>query len=689
MLRTEQVDRWTTVPWNHLISGCVAPRLQDAQVRPAEQAMRVEPYKPTLLEASFPFREVSLVLRADRRINDPAYRVHRWWARRPPGLMRALLIAAASDAGASSDEFWQDFASDTPLLSDLKVLDPFAGGGTTLVEARRLGAKVWGGDVDPLAVAITKYELNPANRNDVEVAGAALLEHLSSQLGRYYPAPSKTPLHYFTLRLVTCPGCDYENLLYRSLALARYTGARGSVVRDAGLTVFCPTCRDIHRLADPDRQRLHCCGEYHSIWEGTYTAGRYSCPSCGSRSSHQDLKTGGAPSILIAVEETADDAYREVRAPKAHDHDAIRRAGNYWSEKREAFSWSSRKIGTTRDGRPQSFGIVDLDQLFTPRQLLLFALAKQWIAEADTDQPVRAALSLAVSNAVTTNNRLCGYATDYGRISPLFSVRGYALPSMSVELNPLHPSAGRGTLPACLQRVAKASEARVLRHVWNPKRRRVERHVFGFEENRKGIDFGLRSATRSIPEARLHSAQLCVFDPPYFDFIDYDELSHLQRVMMGLSRRGGVPLFPEGDNDHQFQESLALAFRRCVEATQDGMPLVFTYHASSKQAWDVVGEALDEAKLRVTAAWPVLSDVHMGHHSFPGNCEWDVAITCRSVEAVIPMRTEATAAEWVSRVAPLKVSKTDQLNFQYAIEICKERFGVATGGTENEDSRGT
>ena len=638
--------------------------------------MGVEASTRTFLERRFPFRELSMVLRADRRVNDPAYRVHRWWARRPPGLMRALLIAAASDESLDEREFWRLFSDPDFHLSGLKVLDPFAGGGTTLVEARRLGAGVWGGDVDPLAVRITNYELKPAPRGLVEEIGQSLLSHLESRLGRYYPRVGGDPLHYFKLRKVTCPECSAKDLLYRSLVLARSTGAPGGVVRDSELTAFCPRCLEVHQLQAMDRTRLHCCGQYHDLWSGNFIGGRYSCSSCDGRFSHQELRTGTRPQVLVAVEETVENGRRRIRSPLDTDRIATRRADEYWARNRTDLGWQRREMRASRDGRPHSFGIVDLDQLFSSRQLLLYAVAERWIEEADVDRSVRAALRLALSNSITTNNELCGYATDYGRISPLFSVRGYSLPTLAVELNPLHASAGRGTLRACIRRVARAEATDVVRHVWSPANQRVAPQLFEFKESNADIDFGLRSATRAIPRTKVHSADICVFDPPYFDFIDYDDLSYVQRVLGGMTRRGGRPLHPEGgDKEETFVEGLASAFRRCVQATRPETPLVFTYHASSEEAWGVVGDAIDEAKLRVTAAWPVLSDSHMGHHSFPGNCEWDVALVCRRIEDVLPTDFSARVDDWVAKVAPLRVSASDLKNFEYAIGVCRGRYG--------------
>src|SRR5690554_1867472 len=103
----------------------------------------------TFLEVGFPFREVSLLAAADRRSRDPRYSMHGWWARRPPALVRAVLLASALSDSASPREFWDAYASDAPALHGLTVYDPFMGGGSTLVEAQRLGARAYGTDIDP------------------------------------------------------------------------------------------------------------------------------------------------------------------------------------------------------------------------------------------------------------------------------------------------------------------------------------------------------------------------------------------------------------------------------------------------------------------------------------------------------------------------------------------------------------
>ena len=95
----------------------------------------------TLLEAGeIPLEQLAeLALREGQRTN-PLYRVHRWFARRLGSQFRAILTGLALGV-EDADRFWEAYLADIPLHGAL-VLDPFVGGGTSLVEARRCQARV-------------------------------------------------------------------------------------------------------------------------------------------------------------------------------------------------------------------------------------------------------------------------------------------------------------------------------------------------------------------------------------------------------------------------------------------------------------------------------------------------------------------------------------------------------------------
>lgn len=192
----------------------------------------------TFLETAFPFRDVSSLVAADRRSPDPAYQAHRWWARRPPALVRAALLAVALPADTTPSAFWRDYASPRAHLDGLLVTDPFLGGGTTLVEAARLGAEVTGTDVDPLAVMLSEHQLDSPAAADFLDAGTRLAEHLADEVGPFWPQATDDdgsvwqPLHYFSVARVTCRGCEQVGPLYRSLVIARSVGRAGRATID-------------------------------------------------------------------------------------------------------------------------------------------------------------------------------------------------------------------------------------------------------------------------------------------------------------------------------------------------------------------------------------------------------------------------------------------------------------------------
>lgn len=630
----------------------------------------------TLLERGFPFREVSLVAKADRRANDPIYGAHRWWARRPPALLRALLLAARVPGDVSADEFWRMYSSPLPHLDGWRVHDPFIGGGSTLVEAARLGAEVSGSDVDPLAVTIVRYELDPAPAEAIREAGERLIAHLRATCGDLYPSRHGQPLHYFWLHEVTCPGCSQMGLLYRDLVIARDRRKPGAVVRDQPLVVFDPSDLSIIELNHADRVEIRRQGRRRRIDKGTFRKNRYWCPACGLASTHKQLATGMAPRRMLAVESTSAEHRRVIRPPSSADTRAVHRAETWLVENSASLLLPEGQFAVDRhDDRPRSFGMTAAVDLFTARQRAVFGTAFAWLRDADLAANVRAGLRLGLSNALATNNKLCSYAYDYGRLSALFSVRGYSLPALPVELNPLHESAGRGTLRQCIERVARAGSTPPRRHVWSTETKRPEAQILGVAIKANTVGVRLGSATEP-PSSKVCVADLGVFDPPYYDYIAYNELSEFYRHWLDLPEPPATPLMPDGaDPAEGFGLQLGAAVRATFARLAPGRPIAFTYHSTSPDAWRAIGIALDEAKARVTGLFPVYSDGHMGHHSHPGNCEWDLVVVCRRLSETVSTELTVEVDRWARQAKPLTIGDADRASMNLAISIVAPRFG--------------
>ena len=95
-------------------------------------------------------------------------------------------MAAAYPANLPESDYWRMFASEEKSLLDLRVHDLFVGGGTTVVEAARLGALPSGTDVDPLAIEIVKHELESPDPAALRAAASALLSDLEGDVASLF-----------------------------------------------------------------------------------------------------------------------------------------------------------------------------------------------------------------------------------------------------------------------------------------------------------------------------------------------------------------------------------------------------------------------------------------------------------------------------------------------------------------------
>nr|MBC8393680.1 DUF1156 domain-containing protein [Deltaproteobacteria bacterium] len=153
-----------------------------------------------VIEESFPIVEINRLAIPERNAYKPIYKMHKWFARRASCVFRAILLAAMKPAGTDiMNEFYKDHTHD-PDTNGIRVLDPFMGGGTTIVEALRLGCHVTGIDLNPVAWFIVKTQVEPVDIEELKAAFKRLEERLTSN-GR--PLKEEILDHYKT----ECPCC--------------------------------------------------------------------------------------------------------------------------------------------------------------------------------------------------------------------------------------------------------------------------------------------------------------------------------------------------------------------------------------------------------------------------------------------------------------------------------------------------
>lgn len=145
-----------------------------------------DPDRPkTCLEVDFPIAPINALSNLEGNAGKPIYQMSKWWARRRSSVFRSLLIAAATQAPDDETQaaklVWDAYYANHQKagnFSDLRVLDPFMGGGTTLVEGARLGFQLTGIDLNPVAWFVTKNELAGTDPEEVR----AFFEHIEAEV---------------------------------------------------------------------------------------------------------------------------------------------------------------------------------------------------------------------------------------------------------------------------------------------------------------------------------------------------------------------------------------------------------------------------------------------------------------------------------------------------------------------------
>jgi putative DNA methylase len=649
---------------------------------------------PSLLETGeFPALELAEFAAREGRRPRPVYTAHKWFARRLGCVFRALLIGGASGAKTN---FWDAYygAAD---LQGVTVLDPFVGGGTSVVEASRLGAAVIGIDVDPVACAVTRFELEAKTLPDLREALRSLQDSVG---GRIRPLHTSTDeagrervvLHHFWVQVVECGDCARPFQAHPTYLLAEDQESQW---------VVCSHCGDIaRRRAGQERFRCSGCRQLTIVRAGTVNYGKATCPTCGHRQALIEVgRAAESPPTwkLFALEVLdARDGGRPlpmsmrsfVRAGDA-DTARYRRASQLCVDRIRShphlFPLDPIAEVDRYDSRLLDYGYRRWTDLFNDRQLLHLSLLAEGIAEFDA--PVRRALAVAFSDHLTTNCMMTAYAASWRRLTPLFSIRAFRHIPRPVELNPWCDGTGRGTYPNTVRKLMRAADfARA------PKEPVKKGGFKSVPPRRSATASKIVCATaQDLAFVADSTVDMVLTDPPYFDNIAYSELAEFFLPWMQL-----VGLVSESDcRDRIVLESL-IARRNDTEATTrftaglsgafaevarvlkaDGL-LVFSFRHAVPDAWYALTVALARAAFRATHVLPAPGEAGVGLHAHEGTGLWDAVFVLRKghprcdedllVGPAGEAHVEALIEKWARKLrrARLPFTKTDCLALRRA-----------------------
>ena len=541
--------------------------------------------------------------------------LHKWWARRSGVTFRSILKQLSSEPAL------RDFY--TPGgLEGLTILDPMMGGATTLHEAIRLGANVIGYDVDPIPVLQARATLTEISLQEKRAVFNEFFEKLDKNLSLYFETScpnchEKSDMQFMLYGLRRKIDKD-EALFVDSFTLRAETNGDKKTILDFYPSLEVTLGNRTWLLIDKDEAKKSGINDKHSELLGIPFMDRYvplvmvgKCAHHGQffkAPDHKDIQNMVAASTRVAsLTFPGDNGFGVPQGPKSND--LIAR------------------------------GVTHFFDLFSHRQRIYLSEAKRYIDETAPEH--RLWLSLLISTSLEFNSLLCGYkGVDQrrpGAIRHVFSHHAYSFPCTALENNPVFKDRTSGTLRNLFEkRIINAG-------LWA--KGPIERRWSGVRWEKVMIEgeldlgqecqsldeftdktrsFIIRQNDSSVLPLPDHAIDYVVTDPPYFDNVQYSDLSHFFRCWLHwfLPDQANWQYQPllsavaeSRENESKFGGILAKIWQEChrVLARPHGR-LIFTYHHWRAAAWAQLTIALAGARFRLMNGYVVHSENPISVH---------------------------------------------------------------------------
>lgn len=628
-------------------------------------------YKRKLIEVALPLDEMNAASKADKgRAHGTIKNIHKWFAPMPVPAWRALLYAALIDD--PGDEERRSYhlglikrlvanGADLPdhrVLEEARrnigaqfggeppmVMDPFCGGGSTLVEAQRLGLSTQASDLNPVPALISRTltELlppladhqplhggtRPAKRSsntteelrlggfsrqyqgldglshDVAHYAEKIRVRVEGDLRKHYPREdAERPVAWIWGREALCPNpaCGARTVLTTSWVLSKRPGETAWItpIVEGKAIRLDVTCGQNPELAPPPPK--------------TGRGGSFACLVCGDTISDKQLDIQAAttplPFRLLAV--VSDRSGRRLyRAAMPREEEVALRV--------PVDAGVLANIAAT-DGTPRRvFEAKNQAELYTPRQLMgLGALADavantyEEVLEDGGDEPW--ALAIVTLLGLILGRTAQGHSTE-ARLAVRPHVTSFetAFPRNDLPMTwDFYEGFLFGTVGPSWSNSAM-SVLRTLKNVVPGGRGRV-----------------MLADARSVNAPRK---ALVATDPPYFDAIGYADLSDYFYVWhrralraahpdlygtIATPKAGELTAIPgrHGGRDaarDYFIQGFTETFLNLRDCSDPSLPILVVYASKEQKGgvgeesrWSSILTAMIAAQLEITGTWPIL-----------------------------------------------------------------------------------
>lgn len=662
-----------------------------------------------------------------------------------------------------------------PEDKKLTVLDPTAGGGSIPFEALRLGHKIIANDLNPVAAVILYATLDYPLRfgqqlvDDIKYWGNRLRDVMVSQIIDLFPASSLTGQEleelkrhlrncpegmltqfnkeeldgFLYARQVTCPHCGGEAPLLNTCWLSkegekwgvrivtdgqkkggkawfetyRVTGSRGPRGDDPNFATVdngVGTCIHCRQAIPADEIKAQARGESpHGKWQDRLycvVAVRY----------QPKLDKHGRPEIYKSGQRAGEiktEKVRFFRPPNDRDLKALDEAEGLFQKRWPG--WESQGLIPTENipkghktMEPLRVGMTRWCDMFTPRQLLghltlveeLNRLEPEILKEfgQERGRAVVTYLQFMIDKCVDYNSKQTRWIPQRAIVSGTFGRHDFSLKWTFGEMIFTGPNSGAAW---GLSQVVDAYAG--IAELMKP----LHERLCGAEP-----PVTIRCGTAAHMDISDHSVDLVCIDPPYYNNVQYAELSDYFYVWQ---RRTLSDLYPDifrrrvtnktdeavanpardgsaAGAAREYERLMGEIFAECRRALKDNgiMTIMFTH--KTQDAWEALTRSLIEAGWMITSSFPVESEFKNSQHIMENaSAASSIFLTCRKREATgntpatwtgfggagVARRIREAVREGLKEFEPLKLNAVDEMVAGYgrALHVLSDQWPVLEG----------
>ena len=634
-----------------------------------------------------------------QRLHELIKRLVKWENSSDDGLLAAARYEIARSVARTNGETAP--AEPAAVLDYLNrqaqpIYDPFCGGGSIPLEAQRLGLRAVGSDLNPVAVLITKalIELPPkfANRppvnpdadpmgmtvgkgrnrkqvpwrgaaglaDDIRYYGRKMREMAWERIGHLYPKAqlpdggAATVIAWLWARTVPCPNpaCGVAMPLIKTFQLSKNSlyWIKPTLHKDATAVTY--TVQN-HDKDVPDDGTVNRNGAVCIACNGAVRLGYVS----------EQARSGNMGEQMTAVVAEGDRKRLYLSATDEH----IQAAENATPD------WKPQQVASDSGNvlRPRRYGVTHWHQLFSERQLttlttfseLLSSIRQTMTQEgAETEYANAVATYLAMAIDRTADNG-CSYARWHNsgdKVAGVFSRQRIAMVWDFAEANPFSNSTQNWM--AQVEWIARV----------------IERLQFNVNE-------GMVHQADAANTIHADGGPVIVTDPPYYDNIDYADLSDFYYVWLRSLLRDIYPdlfagiLTPKAeeitaipsrfeDSYQRFNNLMAQTLELIRERCSPEFPssIFYAYKQQEQErngitstGWETMLTSVVNAGFQIVGTWPMRTEMSARANAMETNTlASSVVLVCRPRPEDAP---SASRGDFVTALGLEMPAKLDQL----------------------------